>query len=57
MLGQTLIVMSGVGWVLTEGGAKEEICSGDVIWIPAGEKHWHVDGKRQRRTVSALARP
>jgi 4-carboxymuconolactone decarboxylase len=27
--------------VQREGGAKEEICPGDVVWIPAGEKHWH----------------
>ena len=40
-LGQTLIVTAGCGWVQQEGGAKEEIHSGDVVWIPAGEKHWH----------------
>ena len=40
-LGQTLIVISGCGWVQKEGGSKEEIRSGDVVWIPSGEKHWH----------------
>jgi quercetin dioxygenase-like cupin family protein len=40
-LGQTLIVTSGCGWVQAEGGAKEEIRPGDIVWIPAGEKHWH----------------
>jgi quercetin dioxygenase-like cupin family protein len=40
-LGQTLIVTSGGGWVQREGGPKEEIRPGDVVWIPAGEKHWH----------------
>jgi quercetin dioxygenase-like cupin family protein len=40
-LGQTLIVTSGCGWVQVEGGSKEEIRPGDVIWFPAGEKHWH----------------
>ena len=40
-LGQTLIVTSGLGWVQVEGGAKEEIRSGDVVWFPPGEKHWH----------------
>jgi quercetin dioxygenase-like cupin family protein len=40
-LGQTLIVTFGGGWVQREGGAKEEILPGDVVWIPAGEKHWH----------------
>ena len=40
-LGQTLIVTAGVGWVRREGGAKEEIRPGDMVWIPPGEKHWH----------------
>jgi quercetin dioxygenase-like cupin family protein len=40
-LGQTLIATSGGGWVQREGGAKEEIRPGDVVWVPAGEKHWH----------------
>ena len=40
-LGQTLIVTSGCGWVQIEGGRKEEIRAGDVIWTPANVKHWH----------------
>lgn len=40
-LGQTLIVVSGMGWVQTEGGPKEQIRAGDIVWIPPGEKHWH----------------
>ncbi len=40
-LGQTLIVTAGCGWVQREGGPIEEIQPGDVIWFPAGEKHWH----------------
>jgi len=40
-LGQTLIVITGCGWVQHEGGSKEEIRPGDVIWFPPGEKHWH----------------
>src|SRR5437763_9897404 len=40
-LGQTLIVTSGRGWVQSEGGPKEEIRPGDVVWCPPGEKHWH----------------
>ena len=40
-LGQTLIVTAGHGWVQSEGGAKEEIRPGDVVWIPPGDKHWH----------------
>lgn len=40
-LGQTLLVTSGLGWVQREGGPVEEIRPGDVVWFPAGEKHWH----------------
>ena len=40
-LGQTLIVTAGCGWVQREGGLIEEIHPGDIIWFPAGEKHWH----------------
>lgn len=40
-LGQTLIVTEGLGWAQREGGPKEEIWPGDVVWFPPGEKHWH----------------
>jgi quercetin dioxygenase-like cupin family protein len=40
-LGQTLFVMSGLGWVQREGGSIEEIRPGDVVWFAPGEKHWH----------------
>ena len=39
--GQTLIVTFGRGRVQREGGPVEEISQGDVVWFPAGEKHWH----------------
>ncbi|HXE32110.1 MAG TPA: cupin domain-containing protein [Terriglobales bacterium] len=39
--GQTLIVIAGCGWAQRAGGPVEEIHPGDVVWIPAGEKHWH----------------
>ncbi|MGY9047944.1 cupin [Puniceibacterium antarcticum] len=39
--GQTLIVTAGMGRVQREGGEIEEIRPGDVVWFPAGEKHWH----------------
>ncbi|CAN7643405.1 MULTISPECIES: cupin domain-containing protein [Rhizobium/Agrobacterium group] len=39
--GQALIVVSGFGRVQREGGPVEEIRAGDVVWFPAGEKHWH----------------
>lgn len=40
-LGQTLVVTSGCGWVGRAGEPKREIRPGDVVFIPAGEKHWH----------------
>jgi quercetin dioxygenase-like cupin family protein len=40
-LGQTLIVMAGLGLAQRWGGPVEEIRPGDVVWFPAGEKHWH----------------
>lgn len=40
-LGQTLIIIFGSGLVQTEGGPIEQVRSGDVVWFPPGEKHWH----------------
>ena len=40
-LGQTLIVTAGEGWVQREGGPRETIRPGDIVWIPPGVKHWH----------------
>jgi len=39
--GQILIVMAGTGRVQRWGGPIEEIRAGDVVRIPAGQKHWH----------------
>lgn len=40
-LGQTLIVTAGCGWAQQEGGPIEEMRPGDVVWFPAGVRHWH----------------
>jgi quercetin dioxygenase-like cupin family protein len=40
-LGQTLIVLTGVGRVQGEGGPVTEIRPGDVVSIAPNEKHWH----------------
>ncbi|HWX47810.1 MAG TPA: cupin domain-containing protein [Roseomonas sp.] len=40
-LGQTLLVLSGLGRVQREGGPVEEIRPGDIVWFEPGEKHWH----------------
>jgi len=40
-LGQTLIVIYGLGWAQRDGGPVEELRPGDVVWFAPGEKHWH----------------
>lgn len=40
-LGQTLLITSGLGRIQREGGPIKEVRPGDVVWFPAGEKHWH----------------
>jgi quercetin dioxygenase-like cupin family protein len=34
-------VTDGVGWFQQWGGPVRVMRKGDVIWIPAGVKHWH----------------
>ncbi len=41
VLGQTLVVLEGCGWVQREGGPVETICAGDVATIAPQVKHWH----------------
>ena len=40
-LGQILIVTAGCGLAQRWEGPIEEIRSGDIVWFPPGEKHWH----------------
>ena len=51
--GQFLIVTFGTGWVQEEGGDKQEIQPGDVIWTPPGVKHWH--GATATNSMSHIA--
>ena len=37
----TLIVVAGLGWARCEGGPKETIRPGDIVWFAPGERHWH----------------
>jgi quercetin dioxygenase-like cupin family protein len=39
--GQTLYVTDGVGYVASRGVEPTEIRPGDVVYIEAGEEHWH----------------
>ena len=52
-LGQTLIVISGLGWTQCEGGPIEEIRPGDVIWCPPNHKHWH--GATSKNAMTHIA--
>ena len=52
-LGQTLYVVSGLGWAQKEGEAKQAIRPGDVVVIAAGENHWH--GAEAEHTMVHLA--
>ena len=52
-LGQTLYVLSGLGWAQREGGSPEPIRPGDVVHIPPGENHWH--GAQAQHTMTHLA--
>jgi quercetin dioxygenase-like cupin family protein len=52
-LGQILIVTNGVGWVQQWGGSVQVIRKGDVVWIPAGVKHWH--GATPTTTMTHIA--
>ena len=40
-LGQTLLVMSGLGLAHSWGGPVRVIRPGDTVWFAPGEKHWH----------------
>jgi 4-carboxymuconolactone decarboxylase len=52
--GQILIVTAGTGRVQRWGDPIEEIRQGDVVRIPAGEKHWHGAAPRASMTHIAI---
>ena len=51
--GQILIVTDGTGRAQSWGGPIQEIRAGDVVRIPAGQKHWH--GASPRASMTHLA--
>lgn len=51
--GQILIITAGVGRVQRWGAPYEEVRAGDVVRIPAGEKHWH--GASPQASMTHLA--
>jgi 4-carboxymuconolactone decarboxylase len=54
-LGQTLVITEGIGRIRIWGGAVQEVRKGDVVWIPAGLKHWHGAGPTGSMTHIAIA--
>jgi len=55
--GQVLIVTAGTGRVQQWGHRVEEIRTGDVVRIPAGQKHWHGAAPQTSMTHIALTEP
>lgn len=49
---QVLIITEGEGIVQVEGQPERRVSVGDVIFIPAGERHWH--GAAPGQTMSHL---
>jgi quercetin dioxygenase-like cupin family protein len=40
-LGQTLLIMSGLGLVQRQGGPVEQVRPGDIVFFEPEERHWH----------------
>jgi 4-carboxymuconolactone decarboxylase len=55
--GQILIVTAGTGRVQRWGDPIEEVRAGDVVRIPAGQKHWHGASPRASMTHLAITEP
>ncbi len=43
-VGQVLTVLAGEGWICVDGEKAQPLRTGDVVWIPRGERHWHGAG-------------
>ena len=55
--GQILVVTAGTGRVQEWGGPIQEIQAGDVVRIPAGQKHWHGASPHASMTHLAITEP
>jgi quercetin dioxygenase-like cupin family protein len=53
--GQILQVISGRGLIQLEGESSRVIRSGDVIWIPPGDRHWHGAAPDSPMTHTAIS--
>lgn len=54
-LGQTLIVISGMGWTQLEGEPVQEIGAGDIVTCPPNRRHWHGATSTTAMTHVAIA--
>lgn len=53
--GQTIVLIDGYGLVQEEGGQPEEVRAGDIVWFPAGVRHWHGASPNASMTHAAIA--
>ena len=53
-LGQTLYVVNGTGLIGLRGEVPNEIHTGDTVWIPPGEEHWHGASPKHSMTHIAI---
>ncbi|GJG98198.1 cupin domain-containing protein [Cupriavidus pauculus] len=52
-LGQTLLVVAGIGFVQQWGEPVRTMGPGDLVWIPPNTKHWH--GATAASTMAHIA--
>lgn len=52
--GQLLVVTQGEGRIQSEGGPVRVMRAGDVVWTPAGVRHWHGGGPDMALTHVAI---
>ena len=52
-LGQTILIVAGLGCVQRDGDAMETVRPGDIVFFEPGEKHWH--GASPRCAMSHIA--
>jgi quercetin dioxygenase-like cupin family protein len=53
--GQILHVVSGYGLICTAGEPPEPLRTGDWVWIPPGERHWHGAGPASFMSHTAIS--
>jgi quercetin dioxygenase-like cupin family protein len=51
--GQLLLVIAGQGWVGERDHGTSIVRSGDVVWTPGAEEHWH--GATETTTMTHIA--